>query len=95
MKNDIFNYNYGRIFQSKLLISSEESSIYSGQVNINNQKHGFGVLLTKDGTKYEGAWISNKFTCWGKFIDLEGTIYIGNNYSFNFTSFNSYHINIK
>lgn len=76
-ENYIFNYNYGRVFPCKLIINSDGLSIYSGHVNIKNQKHGFGVLLTKDGQKYEGAWIYNKFTCWGRYIDIEGNIYNG------------------
>lgn len=73
----MFSYNFGRVFNTKLLIYNDGLSIYSGQVNIKNNKHGFGVLLTKEGMKYEGAWINNKFTCWGRFIDSEGNIYNG------------------
>ena len=81
--NSIFSPNFGNIYNCKLLILNKGTAIYSGQLNLKNEKHGFGVLLTKDGMKYEGAWMNNKFTCWGKFIDVDGTIFIGK-YIFNF-----------
>lgn len=77
-----FNYNYGRTFDTKLLISLDKSYIYSGKTNIRNQRHGYGVMLTSDGIKYEGNWVSNKFTGWNKYIDSEGNVFIGKLISF-------------
>ncbi len=73
--NKLFNYNYGQIFNTKLLIiSGIIPSFYTGQVNINNQRHGFGMLLKNDGSKYEGHWKNNIFNGWGRFIDYDGTL---------------------
>ncbi len=76
-----FNYNFGKVYNCKLLVSKDKSSIYSGQVNIDYQKHGYGVLLSKDGIKYEGAWFNDKFNCWGKLIDQKGNNFQGKFYN--------------
>ena len=73
--NNLFKYNYGKIFYTKLLIYHDTiSSFYSGEVNINNEKHGYGILLKSDGSKFEGSWRLNNFTGWGRFIDYDGTL---------------------
>ena len=73
--NKLFKYNYGKIFYTKLLIYHDTiSSFYSGEVNINNEKHGYGILLKSDGSKFEGSWIKDNFTGWGRFIDYDGTL---------------------
>lgn len=73
----LFNFDFGKVLSTKILIYNDGLSIYSGQINLKNQKHGYGVLLTKEGMKYEGTWVNNKFTGWGRFIDTEGNIYNG------------------
>ena len=73
--NNLFNYNYGKIFYTKLLIYHDTiSAFYSGEVNINNEKHGYGILLKSDGSKFEGSWRNDNFTGWGRFIDYDGTL---------------------
>ena len=73
--NNLFNYNYGKIFYTKLLIYHDTiSAFYSGEVNLNNEKHGYGILLKSDGSKFEGSWIKDNFTGWGRFIDYDGTL---------------------
>lgn len=73
-----FVFNYGRVFYTKLLFTSE--GVYTGNVNMNGKKHGQGILLTNKSEKYEGFWLNHRFTCWGKFIDNEGNIFIGMSY---------------
>ena len=73
--NKLFNISYGKIFNTKLLIlSGIIPSFYTGEVNINNQRHGYGILLKNDGSKYEGHWKNNIFNGWGRFIDYDGTL---------------------
>lgn len=72
-----FKVNYGKVLETKLLISKDGSSIYSGSINYRQQKHGFGVLLNSNGEKFEGFWLNDKFTGWGKHIDIEGNILVG------------------
>ena len=75
--NDIFELDYGFIVETRLLINKNHTEIYSGYVNINNQKHGYGVKLDYMGNKYEGFWYNDQFSGWGKLIDKEGTVYLG------------------
>jgi hypothetical protein len=70
---DILSYNYGFVVHTKLYHIPNES-IYSGQTRINNTKHGYGVLIKNDGSKYEGYWRDNVFTGWGRIIDIEGNL---------------------
>lgn len=74
---NIFNIDYGIIVYTRLLISNNKSEIYSGETNIYNKKHGYGVKLDDLGNKYEGFWYNDKFSGWGKLIDKEGNTYIG------------------
>ena len=73
---EVFEYNYGRVFNTRILVYNE-MCIYMGQVNLQNHKHGQGILLTKYGVKFQGSWIHNKFTGWGRHIDIDGNIYQG------------------
>lgn len=76
-------YDYGKVYNTNILIErignsqSNPMSLYCGNVNINNQKHGFGILINMNGEKYEGFWRGGLFTGWGKYINKEGDIYIG------------------
>ena len=74
-KNDpFFKYNYGKVFNNQIRIaqiSQDEYSIYQGEMNINNEKHGFGKLITK---KYIliGTWRNNNFTGWNRESNYNG-----------------------
>ena len=71
-----FVKNYGRVLNTQLIhISSYE--IYQGSINYKNQKHGYGVSIFKNGTKFTGFWEENNFEGWGEMIDCEGNIYHG------------------
>jgi hypothetical protein len=73
--NKLFKYNYGKTFKTKLLIIPENiPSFYQGEVNINNKRHGYGILLRNDGSKFEGYWRNDIFNGWGRFIDYDGTL---------------------
>lgn len=78
--NDIkkFNFNYGKIFTVKILIYRNPEAYYSGSININYQRHGVGTYITKDGKKFEGYWVQDEFTGWGRLIDQEGSMLQGN-----------------
>lgn len=72
-------FDYGTIYDCKILaLSMPIPSIYTGKVNIDYQRHEYGVLLLNDGSKYEGYWRENYFTGWGRYIDSDGTIFEGN-----------------
>lgn len=59
------------------IASSDRSSVYKGEVNSNNEKDGYGVLYLRSKEKYEGNWIKNEFTGWGRYTDRSGSIYEG------------------
>ena len=63
-----------------ILIYSHDhiKNFYSGEVNINNNRNGYGIRLFNDGTKYEGEWEKNDFTGYGRIIKSNGDLYEGN-----------------
>lgn len=74
-KNDpFFIYNYGKVFNNQIRIkkiSKDDFSIYQGEMNIDNEKHGFGKLYTKTNILI-GTWRKNNFTGWCREIDNNG-----------------------
>lgn len=76
-----------KILLSKVTTSSLSSSsnsfpiilntFYSGGVNINNIRHGYGTLLIEQGNMYIGFWINGKFTGYNILITKNGTLYEG------------------
>jgi hypothetical protein len=73
---EILNYNFGFVMNTPIL--KTQDYFYSGQVNIQGQKHGYGQLIETSGRKFLGAWFKDDFTCWGRFIDQEGNLSEGN-----------------
>ncbi len=53
-------------------------SFYVGEVDINNNLNGRGILTLSDGTKYNGNFVNNSFTGKGFLIDNEGEFKKGN-----------------
>ena len=69
-----FIYNYGKVFNNQIRIektSPQDISLYQGEINMENQKHGFGQLITKKYT-FIGTWRKNNFTGWGRKINENG-----------------------
>jgi hypothetical protein len=62
-------------FFNKLMI--EEESFYVGEVNLKNEKHGYGRLIDINGNVFQGNWIKNKLTGKGRKIDSKGILYEG------------------
>lgn len=73
----IFLVNYGKVFQTDLLIDKEKLYYYVGEVDIENKRHGYGVLTYLNGIQMEGFWIRNNFTGWNCYLDIDGNVYIG------------------
>lgn len=66
-----------KIFQDIILKSSKSgnnSILYSGYINIDQQRNGYGVLYKKTGEIYEGNWIANKFTGYGRVTVEDGSV---------------------
>lgn len=53
------------------------TSYYYGEVNINNEKNGYGEYLSENKTFYKGYWVKNKFEGFGVVIDAKGFVYEG------------------
>lgn len=75
-QTDLFNVDYGKVYEAKILLYGDKA-YFSGQVDINYHKHGLGKLINKDGTKYQGFWLNDEFTGWGRYIDQEGSLFEG------------------
>jgi hypothetical protein len=61
------------LVQTKIIISKDRSSFYSGELNINSEKHGKGFLLKENGSKYEGIWKEDQLI-YGRYIDSDGSM---------------------
>ena len=55
---------------------SERVSVYEGDVNLNNERHGFGRLTTVKSV-FLGEWRNGKFTGWGRETRRSGKVYEG------------------
>eukprot|EP00920_Eleutheroschizon_duboscqi_P034092 GHVT01081771.1.p1 GENE.GHVT01081771.1~~GHVT01081771.1.p1 ORF type:complete len:507 (+),score=96.26 GHVT01081771.1:1978-3498(+) len=58
-------------------LRSEDGSIYSGGLLANGQRHGPGVLVRPDGSKYEGEFSSGRVDGKGTFTHPSGDVYEG------------------
>ena len=52
-----------------------DGSIYYGSWNIYGLKHGYGILIRKQGSKYEGFFENDKLCGRGRYIDSQGAFY--------------------
>ncbi len=72
--NNVLYIKELRLFTKLYILKYENiDSFYIGEVNINNELNGRGILMNKNGCKYDGTFEKNKFTGIGKLIDEEGT----------------------
>lgn len=61
----------------KFTIEYPDSSLYSGTLNGKWDRHGFGILIFQDKSKYTGFFKNNKFHGKGRLIDTKGDYYEG------------------
>lgn len=82
-----FKRDYGKVFHRKLFKKTikvdniQKEIIYTGQMNIYDQRHGHGELLVKNAEKYIGFWNEDVFEGWGRMINSEGDVYEGNKFT--------------
>lgn len=67
-----------KTYRKSILAFPEQTKMYIGDVTIDNKMHGSGTLYLKSGEVYEGSWILNSFTGWGRYISSDGSIFQGN-----------------
>ncbi|CAG9331807.1 unnamed protein product [Blepharisma stoltei] len=58
-------------------VELEDGSIYEGEWNELGEKHGLGVEIGQDGSKYVGYFKNNKKAGNGRFISADGELYEG------------------
>ena len=79
--NDFANEEkFKNSFYRKIFIgwtNDNNQFFYNGFLNINNQKHGKGVLVTIE-AKYEGYWLNDELYGWCMITNTDGFIYEGN-----------------
>ena len=71
---------HSKNFFTKLYVLQYKNvnSFYVGEVDINNDLNGRGILTLENGTKYNGNFIKNEFTGKGNLINKEGEYFKGN-----------------
>lgn len=58
-------------------VELESHAIYEGYWNTEQQRHGEGVQMWSDGSKYEGYWREDKANGLGRLIHADGDVYEG------------------
>jgi hypothetical protein len=75
-----FLYQKGKVFPNQIRIYNIDNKynlqIYEGEMNIDNLKHGFGILTTPQ-YQLKGFWRKNEFTGWGRKSSRNGEIMEG------------------
>jgi hypothetical protein len=76
-KEEEYRSKFKNIFKKPPIKFHDEGSIYKGDWNIQGKKHGYGVLVTKEGSKFEGFWKNDQLDGIGRFIEKKGNYYDG------------------
>ena len=75
-----FNFQKGFVIGTGIKVrhpnDPERVSVYEGDVNLNNERHGFGRLTTVKSV-FLGEWRKGKFTGWGRETRRSGKVYEG------------------
>lgn len=77
-KEGNYNKKFMNILTKPPIKFNEEGTIYKGDWNMQGKKHGYGILVTKEGSKYEGFWKNDQLEGLGRFIEIRGNYYDGN-----------------
>lgn len=64
----------GSFSNSDVLIEYPNGGHYSGKVSNNYLRHGFGNMVYKDNSRYEGYWEDDKYHGRGKYWDQKGKL---------------------
>lgn len=67
-------HNFDMTFQRDP-IALKDGVIYHGHWNEKGQRHGYGVLIRNDGSKYEGFFFEDNIQGRGRYIEKEGMFY--------------------
>ena len=78
IEKEILKNSKNRFTKLHILKYNNKEGFYIGELNEDNKLNGRGILILKDGTKYNGYFINNNFTGKGIIINNEGTLLKGN-----------------
>jgi hypothetical protein len=71
-------FNNSQIFTDLLIYKNDEKvKIYTGFIDKNLHRNGNGILLDSQDIIYNGIWVDNEFTGYGKMIDSDGNLLEG------------------
>ncbi len=65
------------IFKSPLLFKETNFAYFGSWDSLNIKKEGWGILIDKDGNKYEGSWKKDIMDGYGRIISINGNYYEG------------------
>ena len=73
----VYNKNKKIIFKSPLFFKEINTTYYGSWDPISYQKEGWGILIDKEGNKYEGSWEKDIMDGYGRIISVNGDYYEG------------------
>jgi hypothetical protein len=56
---------------------NSDRSIYKGSWSQDLKRHGLGILVKEDGSKYEGSWENDEQSGYGRYYDNKGNYFVG------------------
>jgi hypothetical protein len=65
------------VYYSEMYLDPKDNSVYSGYMTVYLKKQGSGSLWCTNGEIYEGNWINNEFTGFGRYINIDGNLFEG------------------
>lgn len=72
-----FNSIDESVYFYKGVINFDNGTFYNGTWNYNSKKHGKGIFIKADGSKYQGEFVDDRIEGRGYYIDSKGNFYVG------------------
>lgn len=76
-ESEIFKTRFNGCFKVSLIFNKQQSEYFIGEMNLDYEKHGYGILINNKAEKFEGYWNHNIFSGWGSYSNHTGNVYIG------------------
>ena len=70
---------FGYTVEKPLLRFNFDGSFYKGQWSLDLKRNGFGISIRPDGSRYQGTWLNDCIHGVGRFTNINGNYYEGNN----------------
>lgn len=72
---DLASKSNEKSYYTDMYLSKE--GLYSGYITLDNKKNGYGVEWLNTGEIYDGNWIDDKFSGYGRFTNKDGIVLEG------------------